>query len=235
MSEWLFVGTYSRNGSEGVYAVPFCAASGKLGTPSVLAPTDATGKNPSWVSVGGNGKSLLVVGETERSSVASLPILPHADAAPTCGDGTMLVSPTSGPWADACYVAEAAGGDAAVVCNYTSGEVVSVPLAHGAILSSPPPLVVPLGAALRTLGAPAAVADGAVVRRADAHWGEVPVAFVALRRPVAVDELKAWCRERVAHFKVPREWRLVDLQALPRSSTGKIARRELQALLRPAG
>ena len=83
----------------------------------------------------------------------------------------------------------------------------------------------------RVLLAHPAVADGAVVRRVDAHWGEVPVAFVALRQPLPLDELQAWCRERVAHYKVPREWHLVDLQALPRSSTGKIQRHELERRL----
>jgi len=73
-----------------------------------------------------------------------------------------------------------------------------------------------------------AVADGAVVRKADARWGEVPVAFVALRSALDSEALVAWCRERLAHYKLPREFRIVDLEALPRSSTGKIQRHEIE-------
>jgi acyl-CoA synthetase (AMP-forming)/AMP-acid ligase II len=80
----------------------------------------------------------------------------------------------------------------------------------------------------RVLLAHPAVADGAVVRRPDARWGEVPVAFVALRANVDAATLEAWCRERLAHYKLPREFRIVDLAALPRSSTGKIQRHEIE-------
>jgi acyl-CoA synthetase (AMP-forming)/AMP-acid ligase II len=80
----------------------------------------------------------------------------------------------------------------------------------------------------RVLLAHPAVADGAVVRKPDSRWGEVPVAFVALRARVDEGALEAWCRERLAHYKLPREFRIVDLAALPRSSTGKIQRHEIE-------
>ena len=80
----------------------------------------------------------------------------------------------------------------------------------------------------RVLLAHPAVADGAVVRKRDARWGEVPVAFVALCADVDDAALQAWCRERLAHYKVPREFRIVDAAALPRSSTGKIQRHEIE-------
>lgn len=73
-----------------------------------------------------------------------------------------------------------------------------------------------------------AVADGAVVRKPDARWAEVPVAFVALRSPLDGEALAAWCRERLAHYKLPRDFRIVDVAALPRSSTGKIQRHEIE-------
>ena len=72
--------------------------------------------------------------------------------------------------------------------------------------------------------------NGAVVRKPDARWGEVPVAFVALRPGGDADAaaLAVWCRERLAHYKLPREFRFVDAAALPRSSTGKIQRHEIE-------
>jgi acyl-CoA synthetase (AMP-forming)/AMP-acid ligase II len=76
-----------------------------------------------------------------------------------------------------------------------------------------------------------AVRDAAVVRQRDAHWGEVPVAFVALHGDgVDAAELLRWCRERLASYKLPKEIRFVDAEALPRSSTGKIQRHEIERL-----
>ncbi|MEM8756212.1 MAG: AMP-binding protein [Planctomycetota bacterium] len=66
----------------------------------------------------------------------------------------------------------------------------------------------------------------------DSIRGEVVVAFVEACEEATVDpsELKAWCRERIAGYKCPREIHVVD--ELPRNPTGKIMRRELH-LLRP--
>jgi len=43
--------------------------------------------------------------------------------------------------------------------------------------------------------------------------------------PPSAEELTVWCRERLAPFKVPREW--VFLDALPRTASGKLLRRSL--------
>jgi acyl-CoA synthetase (AMP-forming)/AMP-acid ligase II len=50
---------------------------------------------------------------------------------------------------------------------------------------------------------------------------------VALRRDASatVEQLIAWCRERLAGFKYPR--RITILDALPRSATGKILKGQL--------
>ena len=66
------------------------------------------------------------------------------------------------------------------------------------------------------------VMEAAVVARPDPRWGETPCAFVTLRPDapgVAAEELIAWCRERLAHFKAPRT---VLFGPLPKTSTGKI-------------
>jgi acyl-CoA synthetase (AMP-forming)/AMP-acid ligase II len=83
----------------------------------------------------------------------------------------------------------------------------------------------------RVLLAHAAVRDAAVVRKRDARWGEVPVAFVALHDAACdAPTLLEWCRERLAGYKLPKEIRFVDAAALPRSSTGKIQRHEIERL-----
>jgi len=79
------------------------------------------------------------------------------------------------------------------------------------------------------------LAEVAVVGAIDPEWGERVVAFVARRAGTTVDEgaLKAWCRERLAGPKVPREY--VFLEALPRNPTGKVLKRELRELSSSSG
>ncbi len=84
----------------------------------------------------------------------------------------------------------------------------------------------------RVLLADGRVDDAVVVRRADAKWGEVPVAFVARNdEGLGADELKAACRRELAGYKQPKEIRFVALDELPRSTTGKIQRHEIERWL----
>lgn len=81
-----------------------------------------------------------------------------------------------------------------------------------------------------------AVLEAAVVGRPDPRWGEVPVALVVLREGMKADaeELREFCRSRLAKFKVPREVRFID--ALPRNPSGKVLKRVLrEAVQGPAG
>jgi fatty-acyl-CoA synthase len=70
-----------------------------------------------------------------------------------------------------------------------------------------------------------AVAEAAVVGVPDERWGEACLAVVVLRAGATEAELLAWCAERLAKFKVPREVRFVD--ALPRNALNKVAKAEL--------
>ena len=54
----------------------------------------------------------------------------------------------------------------------------------------------------------------------------VVVADPAAEQEPGADELIAWCRERLAHFKCPREVHL--LPELPRNATGKLLKTELR-------
>jgi fatty-acyl-CoA synthase len=76
------------------------------------------------------------------------------------------------------------------------------------------------------------VADAVVVRKADAKWGEVPVAFVARRDPgMRANDVYELCRKHLAAYKQPKEVRFVELADLPRSTSGKIQRHALEARL----
>lgn len=77
-----------------------------------------------------------------------------------------------------------------------------------------------------------AVAEVVVFGVPDAVWGEA-VAAAIVPRPgcaVAPDDLKAFVRESLGGFKVPKA--IYFLDALPKNATGKILRRELRATVR---
>lgn len=71
-----------------------------------------------------------------------------------------------------------------------------------------------------------------VVGESDPMRGETPVAFVEAEEGKTPDPeaLRAWCRERLAGYKVPR--RVVVVDELPRNPTGKILRRALSDRLK---
>jgi long-chain acyl-CoA synthetase len=87
--------------------------------------------------------------------------------------------------------------------------------------------VVPAEVEAVLLGHPA-VAEAAVVGIAHAELGEEVAAFVTLRpgAPVRAEELIAFCRERLAPYKYPRQITLVA--ELPRSATGKVLKARLR-------
>jgi acyl-CoA synthetase (AMP-forming)/AMP-acid ligase II len=70
-----------------------------------------------------------------------------------------------------------------------------------------------------------AVADAAVIPSPDEEAGEVPKAFVALKREATADELMAFVAEHVAPHKKIRRLEIVD--EIPKSASGKILRRIL--------
>jgi len=77
------------------------------------------------------------------------------------------------------------------------------------------------------------VREVAVVGVPDARWGEVPVAFVAVRAGAWVpEELGAWCRGALAGFKVPA--RFLAIESLPRNALGKVERTVLRERAREA-
>ncbi len=85
----------------------------------------------------------------------------------------------------------------------------------------------------KTLAAHPGVAEAAVIGVDDEQYGQRLAAFVVLApgahldKGAAPDTLKQHVRDNLANYKVPREIAVVD--ELPRSSTGKILRNELQA------
>lgn len=80
----------------------------------------------------------------------------------------------------------------------------------------------------KTLMSHPGVADACVLGVDDAKFAQRLAAFVVLQRDASIDpnDLKQHVRDRLANFKVPRE--ITILNELPRTSTGKVLRRELR-------
>jgi HIP---CoA ligase len=73
------------------------------------------------------------------------------------------------------------------------------------------------------------VRQAAVIGIPDDRLGEVGMAFLvtASGDPGAADEIRAWCRDQMANYKVPRAIEIVE--SLPTNATGKVVKDELRA------
>ena len=79
------------------------------------------------------------------------------------------------------------------------------------------------------------IMEAAVVARPDPTWGESPCAFVTLKPDageVTADEIVAWCRANLAHYKAPKT---VIFGPLPKTSTGKIQKYALRERAKETG
>jgi fatty-acyl-CoA synthase len=86
----------------------------------------------------------------------------------------------------------------------------------------------------RALAGCPGVREVAVVGTADAHWGQVVTAVVVPEGPgTTLERLRAHAQGRLAGFKLPR--RLVVVEGLPRTASGKVSKREARALAERAG
>ena len=80
--------------------------------------------------------------------------------------------------------------------------------------------------------------DVAVVGVPDAKYGEELCACVILRpgvepHSVSADDLRQYCRGKIAHFKIPRYVRFVD--SFPMTVSGKVKKFELRDMLKGSG
>ena len=75
-----------------------------------------------------------------------------------------------------------------------------------------------------------AVQEAAVIGIPDDKWGETVLAVVATKagQDCSSEDLKQWCKERLAGFKQPRQIEFVASEDMPRTATGKIVHRRLR-------
>jgi len=79
----------------------------------------------------------------------------------------------------------------------------------------------------QALTAHPSVLEAAVIGVPDLKWQEVGKAFVVAKPGAAVDtdQLLAFCRDRIARYKVPKSIEFVS--ELPKNSMGKVQKRDL--------
>ncbi|WP_172371824.1 o-succinylbenzoate--CoA ligase [Sporosarcina jiandibaonis] len=70
------------------------------------------------------------------------------------------------------------------------------------------------------------ISEAGVCGKDDDEWGSVPIAFVVVTENVSDEELRVFCRERLASYKVPKAFCFVE--ELPRNASNKLLRRELK-------
>jgi acyl-CoA synthetase (AMP-forming)/AMP-acid ligase II len=73
-----------------------------------------------------------------------------------------------------------------------------------------------------------AVGEAALIGKPDEKWGEVGLMIVVLKpgQTATAEALQAFCRERLARFKVPKE--VIFADALPYSPYGKVQKVKLR-------
>lgn len=74
-----------------------------------------------------------------------------------------------------------------------------------------------------------AILEAAVVAKSDEKWGEHPCAFVTLKpgEEVSAEDIINFCREEMAHFKVPRT---IIFAPLLKTSTGKVQKFKMRQM-----
>lgn len=126
----LFVGTYTNNGSEGIYSYTFDSATGKLSEKKLAASM----KNPSFLKISNDKKHLYASEETDEFEGAS-----GAVAAFKINEGQLekINTATTGG-ANPCHIAISADGGLVAASNYSGGSLSIFKVdGNGALLPNP--------------------------------------------------------------------------------------------------
>lgn len=113
----VYIGTYTRGGSKGIYAYRFAPATGKLTEVGVAAEV----QNPSFLYVTANGKRLYCVGEASTGMATAYEIDRSAGKLTKLND---QATGGNGP----CHLDGGKTGKNLLVVHYTSGSVAAFPL-----------------------------------------------------------------------------------------------------------
>lgn len=124
---FLFAGTYTNNGSRGIYVYDFDASSGKV---KLLSHTD-TAENPSYLCISRDGNFLYAVNEMdiEESGKVSAYYFDRRQSK------LELINQQQSGGAHPCHISITRDGKMVFVANYTGGSLASFPIdKSGALL-----------------------------------------------------------------------------------------------------
>jgi 6-phosphogluconolactonase len=127
---FVYIGTYTREDSKGIYAYRFHPADGKL-TPIGLA---AETTNPSFLAIHPSGRFVYSVSEVDSSGGENAGAVSAFRIDPQSGKLTLL-NTVSSKGAGPCHVLVDKTGKNLLVANYSSGSVASLPLKSDGSLS----------------------------------------------------------------------------------------------------
>jgi 6-phosphogluconolactonase len=128
----VYFGTYTGAKSKGIYVARFDTATGRLSEPELAAET----KSPSFLAVHPNRRVLYAVGETTVRDGQRAGAVNAFAIAPKTGRLTWLNQQSSGGLGP-CHLAVDAQGRCALVANYTSGSIASLPILPDGRLGPP--------------------------------------------------------------------------------------------------
>jgi 6-phosphogluconolactonase len=122
----LFIGTYTRESSKGIYALQLDASTGQLTSPTLAAET----KSPSYLTLSPDRRFLYAVSESDAMAAAF-----------TIGSDrnrlTPLAASQSAGGKAPCHLAVDQSGRALLVANYHTGVVASLPINPDGTLQPP--------------------------------------------------------------------------------------------------
>lgn len=121
--QFVYFGTYTGGKSKGIYVSRFDATTGKLSEPELAAET----KNPSFLAVHPDGKSLYAVGEVNDTQGQRAGAVNAYAIATKTGKLTSLSQQTSGGTGP-CHLALDVSGKCVLIANYGSGSVAALPI-----------------------------------------------------------------------------------------------------------
>jgi 6-phosphogluconolactonase len=125
-SHLIFLGTYTRNGSEGIYAVRLDGDTGTLSTPTLAAPAD----NAPWLAFSPDKKFLYTVNGTEAQAIGFTVDAANARLTPLPAAPSPAARPPS-------HLAVDATGRTLLGANYAEGYVESLPIRADGTLGAP--------------------------------------------------------------------------------------------------
>lgn len=70
------------------------------------------------------------------------------------------------------------------------------------------------------------IVECAVIGEADETFGEEVAAYIVVKKETAPEDIQAYCKERLAHYKIPRK--IYFMESLPKTTTGKILKTPLK-------